>query len=87
MHSKSLDLLTTYQLNIMKILVLIFGVMSSESHLELIKVPITKSLSNVTCDKALETIGKWQENPNFTEGNNELWGYYTYKNKPIMLHY
>ena len=68
MHSKTLDLLTTYQLNIMKILMLIFGVMSSDGHLELIN-------------------RKWQENPNYVEGNGEVWGYYTYKDRPIMLQY
>jgi len=34
-HSKSLDLLTTYHLNIMKILMLIFGVVSSDGYIEL----------------------------------------------------
>ena len=87
MHSKSLDLLTTYQLNIMKILVLIFGVISSDGHLELIKIPITNEIKDISCEKAIESNRKWQNNPNYTEGNGELWGYYTYKNRPIMLQY
>ena len=66
---------------------LIFGVMSSDGHLELIKVPITKALSNATCEKAIESNRKWQENPNYTEGNGEVWGYYTYKDRPIVLAY
>ena len=87
MHSKSLDLLTTYQLNIMKILMLIFGVLSSEGQIELIKIPISKALSDITCENALEKYAKFNENPQYTAGNGEVWGYYYYKNKPVVLHY
>ena len=87
MHSKSLDLLTTYQLNIMKILVLIFGVMSNDGHLELIKIPISSQIKDISCEKAIESNRKWQDNPNYTEGNGQIWGYYTYKDRPIVLSY
>ena len=87
MHSKSLDLLTTYQLNIMKILVLIFGVMSNDGHLELIKIPISNQIKDISCEKAIESNRKWQDNPNYTEGNGQIWGYYTYKDRPIVLSY
>ena len=71
----------------MKILVLIFGVMSSDGHLELIKIPISKQIKDISCEKAIENNRKWELNPNYTEGNGEVWGYYTYKNRPIMLQY
>ena len=71
----------------MKILVLIFGVMSSDGHLELIKIPISKQIKDISCEKAIENNRKWELNPNYTEGNGEVWGYYTYKNRPIMLSY
>ena len=87
MHSKSLDLLTTYQLNIMKILVLIFGVMSNDGHLELIKIPISNKIKDISWEKAIESNRKWQLNPHYTEGNNQVWGYYTYKDRPIVLSY
>ena len=87
MHSKTLDLLTTYQLNIMKILMLIFGVMSSDGHLELIKIPISSQIKDISCEKAIESNRKWQDNPNYKPGNNEVWGYYTYKDRPIVLSY
>ena len=87
MHSKSLDLFTTYHLNIMKILMLIFGVVSSDGHLEFIKIPISNQIKDITCEKAIESNRKWQLNPNYTEGNGEVWGFYVYKNKPVVLHY
>ena len=87
MHSKSLDLLTTYHLNIMKILMLIFGVVSSDGQIELIKIPISKALSDITCENALEKYANFNENPQYTSGNGEVWGYYYYKNKPVVLHY
>jgi len=71
----------------MKILVLIFGVMSSDGHLELIKIPISNHIKDISCEKAIESNRKWQDNPNYTEGNGEVWGYYTYKDRPIMLQY
>jgi len=71
----------------MKILVLIFGVMSSDGHLELIKIPISNQIKDISCEKAIESNRKWQDNPNYTEGNNQVWGYYTYKNRPIVLSY
>ena len=86
MHSKSLDLLTTYQLIIMKILVLIFGVVSNDGQIELIKIPISKALSDITCEKAIENNSKWVLNPNYKPGNYEVWGFYTYQNKPIVAH-
>ncbi len=71
----------------MKILVLIFGVLSSDGQIELIKIPISKALSDITCENALEKYAKFNENPQYTSGNNEVWGYYYYKNKPVVLHY
>ena len=71
----------------MKILMLVFGVLSSEGGIELIKVPISKALTDVTCEKALDKYANWQENPQYTVGNGEVWGHYYYKNKPVILHY
>lgn len=71
----------------MKILVLIFGVVSSDGHLELIKIPISNKIKDISCEKAIEKNKKWVLNPKYAEGNGEVWGYYTYKNRPIMLQY
>ena len=86
MHSKTLDLLTTYHLNIMKILMLIFGVMSSDGHLELIKIPISSQIKDISCEKAIENNSKWVLNPNYKPGNYQVWGFLTYQNKPIVAH-
>ena len=28
----------------------------------------------------------WKENPNYEPGSYDIWGYYTYNNKPIFAH-
>ena len=66
---------------------LVFGVLSSEGGIELIKVHISKALSDITCENALEKYAKFNENPQYTMENNEVWGQYYYKNKPVVLHY
>ena len=71
----------------MKILMLVFGVLSSEGGIELIKVPISKALSDITCENALEKYAKFNENPQYTMENNEVWGQFYYNNKPVVLHY
>ena len=71
----------------MKILVLIFGVITNDGKIELIKVPNSEFKNLNSCEKAIETIAKWQLNPKSKPGNYEVWGFYTYKNRPIMLQY
>ena len=71
----------------MKILMLIFGVMSSDGYIELIKIPISSQIKDISCDKAIESNRKWQENKNYEPGNGEVWGYYYYKNRAVVLHY
>ena len=70
----------------MKTLVLIFGVITNDGQIELVKVPDI-ALKNIdSCDKAIETHTKWVDNPDFD--NNPLpHGFYTYKNKVVMLQY
>ena len=70
----------------MKTLVLIFGVITNDGQIELVKVPDI-ALKNInSCEKAIETHTKWVDNPDFD--NNPLpHGFYTYKNKVVMLQY
>ena len=71
----------------MKVLVLIFGVITNDGQIDLVKVPNSELKNINSCEKAIETLTKWQLNPKSKPGNYEVWGYYTYKNKPIMLRY
>ena len=70
----------------MKTLVLIFGVITNDGQIELVKVPDI-ALKNInSCEKAIETHTKWVDNPDFD--NNPLpHGFYTYKNRVVMLQY
>ena len=49
-----------------------------------IKIPINNFTN---CDEAFESKTIWQDNPKYKPGNNEVWGFHVYKNKPIMAHY
>ena len=70
----------------MKAIVLIFGVITNNGQIDLIKVPNSELKNLNSCEKAIETIAKWVDNPNFD--NNPLpHGFYTYKNKVVMLQY
>ena len=38
------------------------------------------------CDDAYMKVIKWKENTNYKPGSYDIWGYYTYKDKPIFAH-
>ncbi len=38
------------------------------------------------CDNAYMKVIKWKENTNYKPGSYNIWGYYTYNNKPIFAH-
>ena len=70
----------------MKAIVLIFGVITNNGQIELVKVPNIDIANINSCEKAIEKNLKWVNNPDFD--NNPLpWGFYTYKNRVVMLQY
>jgi len=70
----------------MKVLVLIFGVITNDGQIDLVKVPKFELKNINSCEKAIETLTKWVDNPYF--GQNDLpFGFYTYKNRVVMLQY
>ena len=70
----------------MKVLVLIFGVITNDGQIDLVKVPNSELKNINSCEKAIENNSKWVLNPNF--GQNDLpFGFYTYKNRVVMLQY
>ena len=73
----------------MSLFFLILGVASADINpgIALIKIPITQEIKRITCDEAFKKHTIWKENPQYKEGNGEVWGYFTHKDKPIYLHY
>lgn len=70
----------------MKVFVLIFGVITNDGQIDFVKVPNTELKNIDSCEKAIEINRKWVDNPDFD--NNPLpHGFYTYKNRVIMLQY
>ena len=47
----------------------------------------TYSLLPITCDEMYEKNVKYVENPNYKEGNGEVWVLTKYKNQNVMAHY
>ena len=70
----------------MKVLVLIFGVITNDGQIDLVKVPNSELKNINSCEKAIEKNLKWVDNPNF-EQNSLPHGFYTYKNRVVMLQY
>ena len=44
------------------------------------------SVKGKSCDNIFKKTVIWQDNKNYKQGSFEPWGYYTYKNKPILAH-
>jgi hypothetical protein len=73
----------------LSIFYLILGVASTDINpgIALIKIPINQEIKRISCDEAFKQHTTWTENPNYKEGNNQVWGYYTHEGKPIYLSY
>ena len=73
----------------MSIFFLILGVAGTDVSpaMHLIKITISQNIKKITCEQAFEKNTEWVENPNYKEGNGEVWGYHIYKGKPVFLHY
>jgi hypothetical protein len=65
----------------MKTIILILWLINGNS----VDVAININIGE-TCDDALYKVVKWKENPNYKPFSYEVWGYYTYNNKPIFAH-
>ncbi len=73
----------------MNIFFLVLGLATTEINpaMQLIKIPITQGVKKITCDQAFKNHTTWKENPNYKEGNGQIWGYFTHKDLPVYLHY
>ena len=71
----------------MNIFFLILGLVTSEASYSLVKIPISYGIKEITCEQAFKNNTKWVVNPNYQEGNGELWGFYKHKNKVVFMHY
>jgi len=53
--------------------------------LQKVEIPI-KVAPGEFCEDAYMKVVIWKDNPNYEAGNGEIWGYYTYKNRPVFAH-
>ena len=71
----------------MNIIFLILGLVTSSSAIELAKIPIGMAVKDITCEQAFKNHTTWVVNPNYQDGNGQLWGSYKYKDKTVFFHY
>ena len=65
-------------------LVLIILTSSSNYEFKKIKVNTKTSIDNFYCEQAFKKNTVWQNNPNYFEGNDEVWGYFTHQKKIVI---
>ena len=71
----------------MNIIFLILGLVTSSTTYELAKIPIRMALKDVTCEQAFKKHTTWVVNPNYQDGNGQIWGSYKHKDKTVFFHY
>ena len=71
----------------MNIIFLVLGLITSSTSYEIAKIPIGIVIKEATCEQAFKNHTTWVENPNYQDGNEELWGSYKYKGKTVFFHY
>ena len=71
----------------MEIIFLILGLVTSSTTYEIAKIPIGMVLKDVTCEQAFKKHTTWVVNPNYINGNGQLWGSYQHKDKTVFFHY
>ena len=71
----------------MNIIFLILGLVTSSTTYEIAKIPIGMVLKDVTCEQAFKKHTTWVDNPNYQDGNGQLWGSYKHKDKTVFFHY
>jgi len=71
----------------MNVIFLILGLATSSTAYEVAKIPIGMALKEVTCEQTFKKHTTWVDNPNYKNGNGQLWGSYEYKGKTVFFHY
>ena len=71
----------------MNVLFLILGLVTSSTAYEVAKIPIGIVLKEATCEQAFKKHTTWVDNPNYQDGNGQLWGSYKHKDKTVFFHY
>ena len=45
------------------------------------------ALKDITCKQAFNKHTTWVENPNYQDGDGQIWGSYRHKGKTVFFHY
>jgi hypothetical protein len=66
---------------------LVLGLVTSNTSYEIIKIPFGMALKDITCKQAFKKHTTWVENPNYQDGDGQIWGSYKHKGKTVFFHY
>ena len=71
----------------MKVVFLILVIYASDGNLSYQKIPFNYSYQPITCEKMYNESIKYVENPDYKEGNGQVWMLTKYKNKNVIAHW
>ena len=71
----------------MNILFLILGLATASTSYELVKIPVSIAVKQMTCSQAFTKHTISVENPNYKSGNYEPMTYIKYKGKTVFFYY
>tara|TARA_A100001201_G_scaffold27594_1_gene30264 strand:+ start:209 stop:457 length:249 start_codon:yes stop_codon:yes gene_type:complete len=66
---------------------LFLGLLQAEASYEIVKVPITYSAKQITCEKAFNKNVTTVNNPNFKSGHNQPMTLTKYKDKTVFAYW
>ena len=71
----------------LNIIFLFLGLATSNTTIEIAKIPIGMALKDITREQAFKKHTTWVDNPNYESGNGQIWGSYKHKGKTVFFHY
>jgi hypothetical protein len=72
----------------LKLVFLILVIFTGDGKLKYEKVPfIISSLKSVTCEDMFYKTVKFVDNPNYEQGNNQVWVLIKYKDQNVIAHF
>tara|TARA_R100000935_G_scaffold4176_1_gene10106 strand:+ start:53 stop:298 length:246 start_codon:yes stop_codon:yes gene_type:complete len=71
----------------LKVVFLILVIYTGDGNLSYQKIPFNYSDQPITCEKMYSEKVKYVENPDYSEGNGQVWILAKYKNKNVIAHY
>jgi hypothetical protein len=70
-----------------KVIYLVLVIFTSNGNLKYENIPYLSSQNPVTCEEIFNKTIKYVNNPNYKEGNGEVWVLVKYKDQNVIAHW